>query len=159
MSRSGVIHGRPWRTLRFPDQRLGGQGHQWCNRKSYFTPSKIPRKCYVYLLENCQEWDLLWLGDQVMLSPALGDHGHLMLDWKIRLVIINVLKWPPWSFGHANILFDKVIMVWHYWVPGHVRSWAGEVKLDQVRLGFINNLMRTTEYSRPIFLLSYKGLQ
>ena len=38
-----------WRTLRVPDQRLGGQGHLWCHIWSYLTQRKIPWKFCVYI--------------------------------------------------------------------------------------------------------------
>ena len=40
----GVKNGGTLRTLRVPDQRLGGQGHPWCHVWSCLTPRKIPWK-------------------------------------------------------------------------------------------------------------------
>ena len=47
VSRRGVLYGGTWRTLRVPEQRLGGKGHPWCHEGCCFTLRKIPWKFHV----------------------------------------------------------------------------------------------------------------
>ena len=62
VSRRGVLHGGTWRTLRVPEQYLGGQGHPWCHGWSYFTPRNIPWKFCVDIFirsmsgRGCHGW-------------------------------------------------------------------------------------------------------